>query len=76
MSRQHGRISMTSTGVVQLQDLASTHGTWIRNKRLEADEYRDIHDGDRITFGSTVTSGPGMPKPTNLLVLLATNKVL
>ncbi|KAL9036729.1 MAG: hypothetical protein Q9180_004129, partial [Flavoplaca navasiana] len=61
MSRQHGRISMTSTGVVQLQDLASTHGTWIRNKRLEGDEYRDIHDGDRITFGSTVTCGPASP---------------
>ncbi|KAL8753299.1 MAG: hypothetical protein Q9199_005142 [Rusavskia elegans] len=58
MSRQHGKISMTSSGAVQLQDLASTHGTWIRNKRLAANETRDIHDGDLITFGSTVTSGP------------------
>lgn len=81
MSRQHGKISMTSSGAVslpqpntlalthtfaqvQLQDLASTHGTWIRNKRLAANETRDIHDGDLITFGSTVTSGPGMPAPT------------
>ncbi|KAL8859042.1 MAG: hypothetical protein Q9178_004523 [Gyalolechia marmorata] len=58
MSRQHGKISMTSSGVVQLQDLASTHGTWIQDKRLAANEICDLHDGDLITFGSTVTSGP------------------
>ncbi|KAL8852285.1 MAG: hypothetical protein Q9221_002780 [Calogaya cf. arnoldii] len=75
MSRQHGKIFMTSAGAVshlqihtfaltnlfaqvQLQDLASTHGTWVRSKRLAANETYDLHDGDRITFGSTVTSGP------------------
>ncbi|CAO1603098.1 hypothetical protein XANCAGTX0491_006691 [Xanthoria calcicola] len=58
MSRQHGRISMTSSGAVQLQDLASTHGTWIQSRRLAANQTREIHHGDIITFGSTVTSGP------------------
>lgn len=31
---------------------------------MAAKETRDIHDGDLVTFGSTVTSGPGMPAPT------------
>ncbi|KAL8784057.1 MAG: hypothetical protein Q9213_004184 [Squamulea squamosa] len=58
MSRQHGKISVTSSGVVQLQDLGSTHGTWVQNKRLTAKEICDLQDGVRITFGSTVASGP------------------
>ncbi|KAL8695569.1 MAG: hypothetical protein Q9224_003344, partial [Gallowayella concinna] len=58
MSRHHGKISVTASGVIQLKDLASTHGTFIRLKRLEANKTYELHDGDRLTFGSTVTSGP------------------
>ncbi|KAL8713784.1 MAG: hypothetical protein Q9220_002311 [cf. Caloplaca sp. 1 TL-2023] len=58
MSRQHGKITMTSTGAVSLQDCGSTHGTWLRNKRLASKETRIVDDGDVVTFGSTVTSGP------------------
>ncbi|KAL8994064.1 MAG: hypothetical protein Q9169_005872 [Polycauliona sp. 2 TL-2023] len=61
MSRQHGKIFMSSSGAVHIQDLASTHGTWIRNKRLAANETCVVHDQDLITFGSTVTSGPASP---------------
>ncbi|KAL8868646.1 MAG: hypothetical protein Q9174_004853 [Haloplaca sp. 1 TL-2023] len=57
-------ISPTKTykdiGVI-LQDLDSTHGTWLGKRRLvgrESDKRARLHSGDVITFGSTVTSGP------------------
>ncbi|KAL8948318.1 MAG: hypothetical protein Q9222_005488 [Ikaeria aurantiellina] len=60
MSRQHGKIMMSPTGEVSLQDCGSTHGTWLQNKRLTSKENYIVHDGDLVTFGSTVTSGPGL----------------
>ncbi|KAL9605359.1 MAG: hypothetical protein Q9179_001452 [Wetmoreana sp. 5 TL-2023] len=62
MSRQHATLSMTSDGTtydVHLQDLSSTHGTWLGNRRLAPYEKCTLRrTGDLVTFGSTVTSGP------------------
>ncbi|KAL8904355.1 MAG: hypothetical protein Q9207_003334 [Kuettlingeria erythrocarpa] len=58
MSREHGKMFMTSTGAVHIEDCASTHGTFIEPRRLEPKKSYKLSDGDVVTFGSTITSGP------------------
>ncbi|KAL8725857.1 MAG: hypothetical protein Q9166_007103 [cf. Caloplaca sp. 2 TL-2023] len=71
MSRTHGKMFLTDTGVVQLKDLGSTHGTFHRLKRLAATETCELRDGDRVTFGSTITSGPVTYHARNFTVELS-----
>lgn len=58
MSREHGKLFLTPEGEIHVQDSASTHGTWIGQRRLASHESAKISDGDMVTFGTTVTSGP------------------
>ncbi|KAL8761193.1 MAG: hypothetical protein Q9184_002656 [Pyrenodesmia sp. 2 TL-2023] len=58
MSREHGKIFMTPTRAVHIEDCASTHGTFIKTRRLEPKRSYALSDGDIVTFGSTITSGP------------------
>jgi hypothetical protein len=50
MSRDHAILRVTD-GRVTLRDLGSRNGTWVNGSRIE-DEI-ELHDGDRIRFGTT-----------------------
>ncbi|KAL8826983.1 MAG: hypothetical protein Q9170_007196 [Blastenia crenularia] len=58
MSRQHGKLFLASKEEVHIQDSASTHGTWLGRRRLAANQSYRLANGDMITFGTTITSGP------------------
>ncbi|KAL8746659.1 MAG: hypothetical protein Q9190_001348 [Brigantiaea leucoxantha] len=57
MSRQHGVLRFVDDHV-ELEDTASTHGTFIGDRKLENGEKHSLKSGDVICFGATVTSGP------------------
>ncbi|SLM41238.1 SMAD/FHA domain [Lasallia pustulata] len=59
MSRQHASFHMTSESprTILLEDLRSTHGTYVWGRRLDADEAYTCTSGLSITFGQKVTSG-------------------
>ncbi len=50
MSRDHA-IVRVDDGRVTIRDLGSRNGTWVNAARIEDDV--ELHDGDRIRFGST-----------------------
>ncbi len=50
MSRDHALVRV-SDGRVTIRDLGSRNGTWVNGTRIE-DEI-ELHDGDRVRFGST-----------------------
>lgn len=50
MSRDHAQVRV-SDGRVTITDLGSRNGTWVNGSRIE-DEL-ELHDGDRLRFGST-----------------------
>ncbi|KAL8937356.1 MAG: hypothetical protein Q9216_004462 [Gyalolechia sp. 2 TL-2023] len=58
ISREHGKLFLAAMGEVHIQDSASTHGTWIGKRRLASKESSKISNGDIVTFGTNVTSGP------------------
>ncbi|KAL9583640.1 MAG: hypothetical protein Q9212_002583 [Teloschistes hypoglaucus] len=62
MSREHAKLSVTYDGKtydVHLQDLGSTHGTWLGSRRLAAFEKFTLRStSDVVTFGTTIMSGP------------------
>ncbi|KAL8690509.1 MAG: hypothetical protein Q9218_004055 [Villophora microphyllina] len=62
MSREHAKLSVTydeTTFDVHLQDMGSTHGTWLGPRRLAPYEKCTLRTtGDLVTFGTTVMSGP------------------
>ncbi len=49
-SKRHARLEMQAEGRFTLTDLASTNGTRVNGKRIEA---RSLNDGDEIILGST-----------------------
>ncbi|KAL9040060.1 MAG: hypothetical protein Q9214_004631, partial [Letrouitia sp. 1 TL-2023] len=57
MSRLHGTLRLVNDHV-ELEDGGSTHGTFIRTKKLIQGEKYPLKTGDVIVFGATVTSGP------------------
>ncbi|KAI4128373.1 MAG: hypothetical protein LQ338_002775 [Usnochroma carphineum] len=58
MSRSHGKLFVNSAGTIHIQDSSSTHGTFLGPKRLAPNKPYALSNGDIITFGMTVTSGP------------------
>ncbi len=50
VSRRHARIFLEDTQLV-VEDLDSTNGTFINDKRLEPYVSRPIHDGDTLRLG-------------------------
>jgi DNA-binding NtrC family response regulator len=53
-SRQHARIRMASGGALEIEDLGSANGTWMRDQRLVAGAAQPLQPGDTITIGDTV----------------------
>jgi type VI secretion system FHA domain protein len=51
VSSKHARIEKAGGGVWQLKDLGSTNGTYLNDRRLEANAAQDLKDGDRIGIG-------------------------
>ena len=52
--------SMTITNILQglqIQDIGSMHGTYLKNYRLAKDEPRELSDGDVLTLGAEVKRG-------------------
>lgn len=50
ISRQHGQIKVTATGVHYLQDLNSQNGTFVNGRLLDQIPHQ-LNDGDEIVFG-------------------------
>jgi two-component system cell cycle response regulator len=50
VSREHARVSVLG-GTCRIQDLGSTNGTWVNDRRVEEAELRD---GDLVRVGQTV----------------------
>lgn len=50
VSRRHAEITMTD-GRVFAQDLGSANGTWLNERRLEANKPYEMHNGDQLRLG-------------------------
>src|SRR5687768_10805599 len=50
VSSRHARIER-SGGAWQVVDLGSTNGTWLNDRKLEANHGMPLKDGDRFTMG-------------------------
>lgn len=57
ISRHHARI-IHDGGVVYLEDLGSTNGTWLNAERLSENERRELYDGDALVFGPCADGKP------------------
>jgi two-component system, cell cycle response regulator len=49
VSRRHAKVSLLPDGRVQINDLGSTNGTYLRGKRIDAEL---LIDGDKVQVGS------------------------
>lgn len=62
ISRQHARLRVSTYGRVELMDLHSTNGTYVRDERLAPETPRVLGDGTCFRIGSRlfwVVLGPG-----------------
>lgn len=62
ISRQHARLRVSTFGRVELMDLNSTNGTFLRDERLAPETPRVLADGNSFRIGSRlfwVVLGPG-----------------
>src|SRR5215471_19935395 len=51
VSRHHAKLVKTANGYF-IQDLSSTHGTYVNEARIEAQvEHRELKHGDKISLG-------------------------
>lgn len=50
ISRKHARVLVDPDGTVSLEDLGSTNGTFVENRRVDR---HHLQDGDKIQFGRT-----------------------
>ncbi|KAJ5925639.1 hypothetical protein N7454_008278 [Penicillium verhagenii] len=57
MSRDHAELHMGPGMHVNIEDLGSTHGTWLNNKRLGHGDAIPVFTGDVIRFGVDVERG-------------------
>jgi pSer/pThr/pTyr-binding forkhead associated (FHA) protein len=65
VSRQHARLILEGQSLA-VEDLGSTNGTKLANRRLGAGERSELFDGDEIRFGGTslkVVIPGGPPRP-------------
>ena len=53
ISRRHARLTRTAEGV-QIEDLNSLNGTYLRGHRLPPHEPRTVASGDELRFGKAV----------------------
>lgn len=53
VSRHHAAIHQVENGFA-LEDLGSSNGTWLNDKRVEADQLPPLHSGDLIRLGQLV----------------------
>jgi type VI secretion system FHA domain protein len=51
VSSKHARIDKVGVGAWQVRDLGSTNGTYLNDRRLEANSASDLRDGDKISIG-------------------------
>lgn len=60
MSRDHAEIIFQETNkTIQVEDLGSTHGTWLNNMRLHVHQPAHIFNGDILRFGIDVERNDG-----------------
>jgi len=52
ISRRHGRITRSETGLVY-EDLGSSNGSFINGSRLQANIQQQLNDGDSVRLGKT-----------------------
>jgi hypothetical protein len=52
VSAVHARL-IAKAGIFFIEDLGSAHGTWVNERRLQADEVAALQYGDRIVLGKT-----------------------
>ncbi|KAJ5266856.1 hypothetical protein N7478_009664 [Penicillium angulare] len=58
MSRDHAELFIESgKQILKINDLDSTHGTWLNNTRLIHGEAADVNNGDILRFGVDVENG-------------------
>jgi len=51
ISRRHARFTVTAEGVLLIEDLGSTNGTFVNGRRLTAQHV--LHPGDQVKLGAT-----------------------
>lgn len=66
VSRVHCRLTLDGTGVLEIEDLGSTNGTFVNGRKVGKTV---LNDGDKLTVGrvefvvnSTVDADRGLPK--------------
>lgn len=50
-SRRHATIRLETDGAVQVEDLASTNGTFVNGAKLEPNQPKPLAAGDKVSFG-------------------------
>ncbi|MEO8610773.1 MAG: FHA domain-containing protein [Chloroflexota bacterium] len=73
VSRHHASIHKVNNGFA-LEDLGSSNGTWLNDRRLEANQLTPLHSGDLIRLGQLVlmshfqetgVAAPGIARSSN-----------
>lgn len=54
VSWEHARLSVSDGGAAVIEDLGSTNGSWVGERRLEVVERVELRSGDRIRLGGSV----------------------
>lgn len=59
VSRRHAVIRQTPNGAI-IQDMNSTHGTWVNSQRVSPNTERPLRHNDTVTLGSMVDDAPSV----------------
>ncbi len=69
VSRRHARI-MLAEGAPTIEDLGSTNGTWLNEKRLPAHTPSLLHNGDQVRLGQLIVFVYFASQPARQILLL------
>ncbi|KAI9833641.1 MAG: hypothetical protein M1819_003594 [Sarea resinae] len=71
ISRCHAELWISQYGSrLYIDDLGSTHGTFVNGRKLHAHESESLSDGDKIRLGESITRGKDSFPPREFLVKL------
>jgi pSer/pThr/pTyr-binding forkhead associated (FHA) protein len=63
ISRSHARVRVDSSGLLEIEDLGSTNGTFVNGSRISAPQ--TLREGDTIEIGGTALVVRELPSPVS-----------